>query len=219
MTKVTKVTKATKMTKKTKKTTSLILAALMSGLVIQFDRLAFGQTPLVQFLSDGGKNVVTGQETKPVLADGQADGLSATDGIRVVVFLSARCPCSVSHETVLKDLYRDYSPRGVGFLGVHSNVDEDAAMTQEHFKASALPFAVIQDSEAKWADRFGALKTPHVYVYQGEQLMYQGGVDDSRVSTNAKRNYLKEALANLTQGKVPEVKEARALGCRIKRPD
>src|SRR5262245_12746026 len=99
-----------------------------------------------------GQDVVSGKNTH---LEPQALG-------SVVVFLSAKCPCSASHEPVLKDLAREFEPKGFRFIGVHSNADEALGFTQEHFKAAALPFSVIQDPQSKIADVFGALKTPHV---------------------------------------------------------
>src|SRR5262249_43350944 len=98
----------------------------------------------------------------------------------VIVFLSAKCPCSASHEPALAQLARDYQARGFAFVGVHSNADEPQTQAESHFKGIGLPFPVIQDDGQRWADAFGALKTPHTYVLgaQGE-LLYQGGVDET----------------------------------------
>lgn len=135
----------------------------------------------------------------------------------VVVFLSAKCPCSISHEPVLADLYQEFNPQGVRFIGIHSNADEDLNISQSHFREAALPFPVLQDQQAKAADAFGALKTPHVYILQNNEVVYQGGVDDSQVAHTAKKPYLKDALEALVQGKKPKNARVRTLGCRIKR--
>ena len=84
----------------------------------------------------------------------------------VIVFLSAKCPCSGGHEPYLKTLYEKFSgpSSGVEFIGVHSNQDEAKDTSVEHFKAAALPFPVVQDEGAKIADQLKALKTPHVFI-------------------------------------------------------
>lgn len=135
----------------------------------------------------------------------------------VVVFLSAKCPCSASHEPVLKDLAEEYRSKKVRFIGVHSNADEPVEMSKLHFVSSKLPFEVKEDSDQKWANAFGAIKTPHAYIIQKGELVYQGGVDDSSNAPDAKKHYLKDALAAIVSGKKPEVQMARALGCVIKR--
>jgi hypothetical protein len=133
----------------------------------------------------------------------------------VVVFLSARCPCSASHETEIKHLAKEYS--GFQFLGVNSNADEDAALAREHFSQSAFPFPVLRDEKSQLANEFGALKTPHAYLIWRGEIVFEGGVDDSHDQTQAKKHYLREALQAVALGKNPEVARARTLGCAIAR--
>ena len=135
----------------------------------------------------------------------------------VVVFLSAKCPCSASHEKSLKALYETYSKEGFQFVGVHSNQDEPEVMGLAHFRESKLPFPVLKDPGAKLADEFKALKTPHVFVLKDQEILFQGGVDDSAEAANAKKNFLADALLSLKLGKKIETTRARALGCAIKR--
>lgn len=136
----------------------------------------------------------------------------------VVVFLSAKCPCSASHEPALKQLFQEYADKGFQFLAVHSNRDESFESTSAHFKTSSLPFPVIQDQENRIANAFNALKTPHAFILgkKGE-LLFRGGVDDSQISAMARKHYLKDALAALAEGKEPPLKESRTLGCIIQR--
>jgi hypothetical protein len=61
---------------------------------------------------------------------------SAANKGTVLVFLSAKCPCSASHEEMLNDLAAKY--QDFVFIGIHSNSDEDAAMTKQHFTSAAL---------------------------------------------------------------------------------
>jgi hypothetical protein len=141
----------------------------------------------------------------------------------VVVFMSARCPCSASHEPLLAQLSRDYAQEA-RFVGIHSNADEPRDEASAHFKKAALPFPVVQDDGAKIADRFGALKTPHVFVIapqsrkgQGGALVFEGGVDDSHEVEHATKHYLKDALESIRNHRDPEPKLARAVGCVIQR--
>lgn len=136
----------------------------------------------------------------------------------VFAFLSAKCPCSASHESVLESLRAKYEPLGFRFYGIHANQDEPAAMATEHFRASALTFPILTDSGAKIADDFGALKTPHIFVVNPKgEILYQGGVDDSHQAAMAKRHYLADALDALASGRSPETTRTRSLGCVISR--
>ena len=136
----------------------------------------------------------------------------------VIVFLSAKCPCSASHERILTDLYTEYHASGFNFIGVHSNVDEAPDFARAHFKTSNLPFPVLQDKEANLANELGAFKTPHVFVISPSgEILFQGGVTETHNGPSAKRHYLKDALASVAAGKAPDPKEVRVLGCIIKR--
>jgi len=136
----------------------------------------------------------------------------------VLCFLSAHCPCSSSHEPVLKELYSKFSGPDFQFLGIHSNADENTKETLEHFKASGLPFSVIQDAKMKIADRFGALKTPHIFILSPKgEVLYSGGVDDSHVASASRKHYLLDALESLKVGKKIETTSTRVLGCTIQR--
>lgn len=137
----------------------------------------------------------------------------------VLVFLSAKCPCSNSHIPKLKELEREFKKDGFAFLGIHSNSNEDVKISTEYFKNLKLPFPVIQDSDAKIADQFKAFKTPHVFVLNKKnEILFQGGVDDSKDAARAKKNFLELALLKIRNKETPPVKEARVLGCEIKRP-
>lgn len=136
----------------------------------------------------------------------------------VIVFLSAKCPCSASHESLLKDLAQQY--KDFQFVGIHSNSDETFEETQKHFREANLLFPVIQDSRSQWANKLGALKTPHAFVLNpAGEMIYHGGVTDSHVGPSAKKQFLKEVLEDLQAGKPSRHKEGRALGCYIQRAD
>lgn len=134
----------------------------------------------------------------------------------VVAFLSAKCPCSQSHEATLAKLAAEFP--AIKFVAVHSNTDEDITFSKEHFSKARLPFAVIQDAHAKIAKELGAFKTPHVFVISPRgDILFNGGVDDSHFPEKAEKHYLKEALLAIVAGQEPKEKEVRTLGCIIKR--
>ena len=138
----------------------------------------------------------------------------------VLVFLSARCPCSASHEKKLRELAHEFTPQGFTFTAIHSNSDEPEAFAREHFAKLDLGFPIREDAGSKLADALGALKTPHAYIISSDgRLLYQGGVDDSTIADNSKSQFLRDALTDLKQGREPQLAQARSLGCIIKRPN
>jgi hypothetical protein len=137
----------------------------------------------------------------------------------VIVFLSIKCPCSASHQSALKEMAENYKERGIRFVGIHSNADESFELSATYFKEASLGFPVIQDENAKYADRFRAFKTPHVFVLSPKkEVLFKGGVDNSKVVSKATQHYLKDTLSTILNGKKPEKVDVRVVGCEIKRP-
>jgi hypothetical protein len=168
--------------------------------------LALGAAP--KFVAIEGKDLVTGKEFR-------VDSPTRESPV-VAVFVSSRCPCSASHEQELKKLAVAYPQ--ARFVGVHSNADETVEQAREHFARSAFPFPIVRDEGAVLADLWGALKTPHAYVFVTEgELAFQGGVDDSKQAVTAKKRYLADALDAIKGGKKPDPSVVRTLGCVIKR--
>lgn len=154
-----------------------------------------------------GKNAITNEDLK-VSAQGKK-GL-------VVVFLSARCPCSNSHNTELQELalaYKDFN-----FIGVHSNSDESQEVYKSYFEKINFSFPIIQDDHTKIADQFKAFKTPHAFIISPSgEVLYEGGVSNSRQFLSSDRKYLREALEDIQNGKKVRTPEGRTLGCSIAR--
>jgi peroxiredoxin len=134
----------------------------------------------------------------------------------VFIFMSAKCPCSNSHVTTVKDLAAKYPD--FRFFAVHSNLDEDSKTTQEYFKKISLPFTVLQDQETQIADQFKAFKTPHAFILNKKgEILYQGGVTNSSHADRADRFFLKEALEDINNNRAVKNSEGRTLGCVIMR--
>lgn len=136
----------------------------------------------------------------------------------VVLFMSAKCPCSNSHIPVVKKMVSEFPQ--FQFVVVHSNADESKQDSQTYFKKAELNIPVIQDDQAKLADSFKAFKTPHAFVIAANgEVLYQGGVTNSANGPAADQNYLQNALAAINEGKPVAVANGRTLGCVISRKE
>jgi peroxiredoxin len=134
----------------------------------------------------------------------------------VVIFLSSRCPCSNNHIDELKKLKNDFSD--FAFVGIHSNMDEPNEESLKYFTEQKLPFPVLQDENANYADLFQALKTPHSFILNNNgEILYQGGVSNSHNVKNSDKLYLREALEDILKGGKVRSPEGRTLGCFISR--
>ncbi len=150
------------------------------------------------------------------LKDGEVHITSEGAKGLVVVFLSAKCPCSDSHIAELKSLSKDFPE--FKFIAVNSNTDETNEQSKEYFNRVKLEFPVVKDKNLEIADRYKAFKTPHAFIVSPDGVVvYQGGVSSSRQFATADRKFLREALVNLHDGKAVATPESRTLGCVITR--
>ena len=154
----------------------------------------------------GGENLGT-QKTETISID--------ANKTYAIVFLSTKCPCSLSHLTELKNLTKDYPD--LMMIGIHSNFDEDVAEAKTYFKVHGIEFPVLQDQANALANELGAFKTPHAFVISKGAIVYRGGVSDHQTYAPDARKYLREALEDLKQNRSVKTATARALGCAIPR--
>lgn len=134
----------------------------------------------------------------------------------VFLFVSARCPCSNSHNQEMISLAKTFSE--IQFVGVHSNADEPMEVAEKYFRTAGYPFPVVQDHGDKLSNSLSALKTPHAFLLNAKgEVLFRGGVSSSRVFETADRKYLREALEDFMAGKSIRTAEARSLGCMISR--
>ncbi len=136
----------------------------------------------------------------------------------VIVFLSSECPCSESHQSTLVELAKSHPE--FTFIGVHSNKEESVESAKIFFSTekNKLPFPVIEDKNQTLANDLGALKTPHVFVFDPKgEIQYRGGIDDSHEASRAKKHFLAMALDAMVRDQKPATAEMPPLGCVISR--
>lgn len=133
---------------------------------------------------------------------------------QIFLFVSAKCPCSQSHEEPLAHLVKEFPEYSFRFF--HANQDEDFAQAKAHFLGKNI--FLEQDKGAALADLFSAFKTPHAYIVSPEgKILYNGGVSESAVFKPVDNFPLRQALLDLRAGKLNQLRKIRTLGCIIKR--
>lgn len=136
----------------------------------------------------------------------------------VIIFISTHCPASNGYNQRMSDLYSDYSPKHVRFIGINSNEEESAPEVLQHATEHNLRFPVLKDLNNVVADAYGAQVTPEAFVIDGNgTLRYHGRIDDDGRGTNITSKDLRLALDALLGGKEVPVAETRIFGCSIKR--
>lgn len=113
---------------------------------------------------------------------------------------------------------------GVSMVLVNSNEakrdnhDSMDAM-KVHARENNYGMPYLLDANHQLADAFGALKTPHVYLFDSNMnLVYRGSIDDNVNDADAvSERYVQDAITAVTNGKPVAVAETKAIGCSIKR--
>ena len=136
----------------------------------------------------------------------------------VLMFIATQCPVSNDYNERMASLAKDYSGKGVAFVGINSNKQEAADEVAAHAKEHGFSFPVLKDPDNVKADQFGARVTPEVYVYDTDwKLRYHGRIDDKRAVSEVSSKDLSAALDAVLTGKEVAVTETKAFGCSIKR--
>ena len=65
-----------------------------------------------------------------------------------------------------------------------------------HAAVNDYQFPYVLDKNAELAKLFGAMKTPHVYLFnKNDILVYRGAIDDNAKDANkVKKKYLEDAI-------------------------
>ena len=141
----------------------------------------------------------------------------------VVVFSCNHCPFVLGSEDRLKSLYKAYQPRGVAWVAINSNeTTHHPDDSFEHMTARArkdkLPWPYLRDESQDVARAYGALRTPHFYVFDADRrLSYTGRMDDNPMdASKATTHELADALDALLAGRTPPVPLTNPIGCNVK---
>lgn len=155
--------------------------------------------------------------------DGGRYSLSSFEDARllVVLFISNGCPTVRAYEDRLKALQQAYRGSGVRLVAINSNNpylspgDTHAEMVKRA-REQALDFAYLKDEDRSVAKAYGAVCTPHAFLFDEQRrLRYRGRIDDARVPTGVTARDLENALSDLLAGRTPEVPITPPFGCAI----
>ena len=141
----------------------------------------------------------------------------------IVVFTCNGCPFSKMYEDRLIELHNTYSSKGYPVITINPNVNENnetenfAAM-QKRAKDKNFPFPYLADEKHEIFPKYGAVRTPHVFLLDSERkVQYIGTIDDNARSANdVKVKYVEEAIEALEKGSKPDPNFTKAIGCPVR---
>src|SRR5581483_10243521 len=97
----------------------------------------------------------------------------------VVAFVGTECPLTKLYGPRLAELAKEYGPKGVGFVAIDPNAQDGVTQIAAYARQHGLAFPVLKDLNNQATDRFGAKRTPEVFVLDaGRVVRYRGRIDD-----------------------------------------
>jgi peroxiredoxin len=161
--------------------------------------------------------------------------LPATDGgayslndfrnapVLVIFFTCNHCPFVLGSDEVTRQTAEKFAPQGVQFVGINSNSVETKPLDSfdhmvERMQEQQFPWVYLHDATQDVAMAYGALRTPHFYVFdQDRRLIYTGrGVDNPREADKRTTNDLDRALTEHLAGQPISVPLTNPIGCNVK---
>jgi len=147
----------------------------------------------------------------------------AKSPVLAVIFSCNHCPYVQAYEDRIMALQAEFKDKGVQFVAINANdatgYPEDSFDNMgKRAKEKKFNFPYLRDESQEVAKAYGATHTPHLFVFDSNrELIYTGKIDDNwQEPKQVKRQYLREALQALVEGKKPPERETFAIGCTIK---
>lgn len=173
--------------------------------------------------------------TLPLGSSAPDFNLIATDGnsyslqdfsrspVLVIFFTCNHCPFVTGSDEVTRKTVDKFKKMGVTFVAINSNsirtVPEDSfeqmKKRMEHYK---FPWLYLYDHTQDVAKKYGALRTPHFFVFDKKRkLIYTGrGVDHPRDASKITINNLELALEEHLSGSEITTPLTNPIGCNVK---
>lgn len=137
--------------------------------------------------------------------------------VKVVVFYNQNCPYVVESYKRMDEFAKSYADKGVAFLAIDAGTNNSVEDIATHQKSVSFPVLVNENSNL--AKKFGASRTPEVYVLDKDNKLVYTGMFDSGQDVDADGNRktpAKDAVDAVLAGEDVEVTKTKAFGCGIK---
>ena len=157
--------------------------------------------------------------------DGKTYSLSDFEdaGALVISFTCNHCPAVKGSDESTRQTAEKYAPQGVGFVAINSNsvntyAEDSFDHMVERMNKYNYTWLYLYDESQEIALAYGALRTPHFYVFDKDRkLIYTGrGVDNPRQADKITVNDLENALEEHLNGKEVSMPLTNPIGCNVK---
>ena len=150
--------------------------------------------------------------------------ISSFDSKFLVIFFTCNhCPYVTGSDEVTRQTANKFKDKDVSFVAINSNSAntyqedsfENMVLRMEEYN---FPWVYLHDADQEIALKYGALKTPHFYVFNEQrELIYTGrGVDSPLDANKIKINNLELVLDELTSNTLISIPITNPIGCSVK---
>ncbi len=157
--------------------------------------------------------------------DGKTYSLNNFNGKKglVVFFTCNHCPYVIGSDEETRKTVERFESQDLAFVAISSNSKNTYAEDSfEHMvarmKQHNFPWLYLHDESQKIATDYGALKTPHFFVFnEDRKLVYTGrAVDSPRDASNISTHELDDALEAMLAGTEIKTPVTNPIGCNVK---
>ena len=141
----------------------------------------------------------------------------------IVIFTCNHCPYSVMYEDRIIELHNKWADKGFPVIAINPNDPE--VQPQDSYDAMKVraeekdfPFPYLFDDGQKVYPKYGATRTPHVFILDNEMTVkYIGAIDDNaRDAASVQMNFVDNAVEAIMNDKDVDPNFSKAIGCSIK---
>ncbi len=161
--------------------------------------------------------------------DGKRYSLKSFPNARVLVlfFTCNHCPFVIGSEERMIEFCLKYATRHVQMVGINSNESDNHPHDSfenmvQRARDRCFPFPYLRDERQDVARAYGALRTPHYFVFSRDEdgpwrLRYTGRMDDNpRQPGKQTTHELQDAVEAILKGNEPAVLMTNPIGCNVK---
>lgn len=141
----------------------------------------------------------------------------------VIFFTCNHCPFVINSDELTRRSAEQFAKRGAKFVAINSNSantyrEDDFDSMVARMKTHQFPWLYLHDESQDIARAYGALRTPHFFVFDdNRQLIYTGRAVDNPMNADKVSVYdLDNALEQYLGGKSITIKRTNPIGCNVK---
>ena len=141
----------------------------------------------------------------------------------VIFFTCNHCPYVTGSDELTRQTVLKFRDKGVTFVAINANSkntyeEDDFDHMVSRMNELNFPWIYLYDESQDVALKYGALRTPHFFIFdQNRKLVYTGrGVDSPKDPAKMTVNDLERTLDELASGKAVSMPVTNPIGCNVK---